>query len=168
MGRSSLQNVMSLQDPAQSWNFDLFLPSIPGSSDTRDLTFKCMTTDLPGAGLEPVEVALHGVTLKFAGRAIYTHTLNAVFLEMSDWGTRQKFVNWRESIRSWQQNTGSIAAAYKTSAQIVVYNDVPQVMRTVNITGLWPETIGDVPLNGGESATVSLTITFQYDFWTDV
>lgn len=167
MGRSSLTDVLSLQDPAVSWNFDLFLPSIPGSSDTKDLTFKCMTTDLPGMGIEAVETPLHGVVLNYAGRKIYTHTLNATFMETADYMTREKFRRWSESIRSWPNNSGTLAAAYKVSAQIVVYNDIPSVVRTCNVAGFWPETINEVALDGGASNLVTLQIGFRYDFWID-
>lgn len=167
MGRSSLANVASLQDPAMSYNFDLFLPSIPGSSDTRDLTFKCMSTDLPGASLDVVKVDLHGVTLNFAGRATYTHTMAVTFLETADYSTRDKFIKWRDSVRSWGNNTGSLAASYKTVAFISVYNDLPQVTRTCKITGFWPSVIADVPLNGAESNAVTLAITFSFDYFED-
>lgn len=168
MGRSSLQDVLSLQDPAVSWNFDLLLPSIPGSSDTRDLTFKCMTTDLPGSAIDPVEVALHGVTLQYAGRKTYTHDLNATFLESADYMTREKFRRWQESMRSWRNNSGSLAAAYKVQAQIVVYNDIPAVVKTCQVTGLWPATINEVPLDGSASNLVTLQIGFKFDLWDDI
>jgi hypothetical protein len=167
MPRSSLFDVLSLQDPASSWNFDLFLPTIPGSSDTRDLTYKCMTTDLPGSGMDNMEVALHGVSLQYAGRRIYTHTLNATFLETADWSTREKFKRWHDEMRSWTNNSGSIAAAYKVNAQIVVYNDIPEVVRTCNIIGLWPETVTEVPLDGSASNLITLQISFRYDYWED-
>ena len=167
MARSSLYDALSVQDPAQTWNFDLFLPNIPGSSDTRDLTFKCMTADLPGMGLDPVEVPLHGVTLQYAGRAIYTHTMNVTFLETADWGTREKFRRWREVIRSWTNNSGSFASTYKVTGQMVLYNDLPQVVRTINLYGLWPETINEVQMDGGQSGIVQQTIQFRYDYVQD-
>lgn len=166
--RTSLQDVLSLQDPALSYNFDLFLPNIPGSSDTRDLTFKCMTTDLPGVAVDPVDVALHGVNIPFAGRKIFTHTLNATFLETADWMTREKFRRWNEFIRSWDNNSGSLAAAYKVDSQIVLYNDVPEVVRTTNLIGLYPETVAEVPLDGGASNLITLQITFKYTLWRDL
>lgn len=166
--RTSLQDVLSLQDPALSYNFDLFLPNIPGSSDTRDLTFKCMTADLPGVALDPVDVPLHGVNIPFAGRKIYTHTINATFLETADWMTREKFRRWNEFIRSWRNNSGSLAAAYKVNSQMVLYNDVPEVMRTTNLYGLYPETMAEVQLDGGASNLISLQITFKYTDWVDV
>lgn len=167
MGRTSLQDVLSLQDPAVSWNFDLFLPAIPGSSDTRNLTFKCMTTDLPGATIEAVGVSLHGVELQFAGRKTYTHTLNATFLETADYDTREKFRRWQESMRSWKNNTGTLAAQYKVTGQVVVYNDIPAVMKTVNVIGMWPETMAEVPLDGSQSSLITLQIGFKFDLWDD-
>lgn len=166
--RTSLQDVLSLQDPAASYNFDLFLPNIPGSSDTRDLTFKCMTTDLPGVGVDPMDVALHGVNVPFAGRKIYTHTLAATFLETADWMTREKFRRWNEFIRSWKQNSGSLSSAYKVDSQIVLYNDIPEVVRTTNLLGLYLENMAEVQMDGGSSTLVTLQCTFKYTMWEDV
>jgi hypothetical protein len=167
MARTSLADVSSIADPATSWEYDLLLPSIPGSSDTRQLTYRCQSSALPGVGLEPVEVALHGVVLKFAGRAIYTHTFESVFMEGSDYATRTAFVNWKESARSWVNNSGTLASQYKVNAQIVLYNSLPQVTKTVNIFGLFPETVGDYPLDGSASNLMTLTVTWQFDYLTD-
>ncbi len=125
-----------------------------------------MTTALPGMNLDNVEVALHGVTLNFAGRATYPGTFNATFLEMRDWGTREMFRRWRETIRSWTQNSGTFASAYKVTADLVVYNDIPQPVRTIRVYGVWPEQIADIQLDGGASNVVTTEITFRYD-WTD-
>lgn len=169
MARSSLWDVRSIGDPAQSWNFDLFLPTIPGSSDARDLTFKCKTTDLPGFGLETLDVALHGVSIPYAGRAVYTHSLNATFLETRDWSTRDKFWKWRELARSWKNNSGSYYSTYAVDGvELVVYDDLPQVVRTIKVWGFWPETIAEVNLDGSASSEVLQTITFKYAFTEDL
>lgn len=166
--RTSLNDVLSLQDPAMSYNFDLFLPNIPGSSDTRDLSFKCMTADLPGVALEVADVALHGVQVPYAGRKLYTHTLNATFLETADWMTREKFRRWNEFTRSWKNNSGALAAAYKVNAQMVLYNDVPEVVRTTNLLGLWLESFAEVQMDGGASNLITLSCVFRYTSWDDV
>jgi hypothetical protein len=168
MARTSLANVQSIADPATSWEYDLFLPAIPGSADTRQLTYRCQSTALPGAALDPVTVALHGVELRYAGRAIYTHTFESVFMEGSDYATRTAFMNWRESARSWQNNSGTLASAYKVNGQIVVYNSIPNVVKTVNVFGMWPETIADYAMDGTASNLITLTITWNYDFLTEV
>jgi hypothetical protein len=167
MARTSLANVSSIADPATSWEYDLFLPTIPGSTNTSQVTFRCQSSALPGAALDPVEVALHGVVLKYAGRAIYTHTFESVFMEGSDYLMRTTFINWRESARSWLNNTGTLASAYKVNGQIQVYNSIPNVVKTVNIYGMWPETVGDYPLDGTASNLLTLTVTWQFDYTED-
>jgi hypothetical protein len=107
------------------------------------------------------------VVLKYAGRAIYTHTFESVFMEGSDYLTRNAFYNWKESARSWINNSGTLAAQYKVNGQIVVYNSIPNVVRTINVYGMWPETVGDYPLDGTASNLLTLTVTWQFDFIED-
>jgi hypothetical protein len=164
MARTSLSNVQSIADPATSWEFDLFLPTIPGSSNTSQLTYRCQSTVLPGVAIEPVTVALHGVELRYAGRAIYTHTFESVFMEGSDYLTRNAFYNWKESARSWINNSGTLAAQYKVNGQIVVYNSIPNVVRTINVYGMWPETVGDYAMDGTASTLVTMTVTWNFDY----
>lgn len=168
MARSSIFDVRSVGDPAQSWNFDFFLPTIPGSPDSRDLTYKCQTTDLPGMGLDVVDVALHGINIPYAGRAIYTHTINVTFLETRDWSTREKMRRWRETARSWINNSGAYYETYAVDAEIALYDDLPQVVRTVKLHGLWPETISEVSLDGSSSNLVLQTVTFRYAYPEDL
>lgn len=167
MGRSSLQNVLALPDAAQTWNCDLFFPSIPGMTNTLPLTYKCQVPTLPGFGLDPVPIELHGVTKKEAGRAIYDHTMNCTFLETVDWATRDAFLNWRESIRSWKKNTGSVSAAYKVNGQLVVYDNQPVPTRIITIYGMWPETVDAVQMEGNASTAVMLSVTLSYDYTDD-
>ena len=50
----------------------------------------------------------------------------------------------------------------------MLYNDVPEVVRTTNLIGLYPETVAEVQLDGGASNLISLQITFKYTLWRDV
>ncbi len=168
MSRSSIQDTLSLGDPAQLWNFDFFIPVVPGASDTRHLTFRCQTTDLPGTALEPLEVSLHGHTIQYAGRRIYTHTINVQFLETFDWATRALFTNWIEIARSWRNNSGSYFSTYAVSGLIVLYDDIPQPVRTTQLNYMWPESISEIQLDGSQSGAVQLSIAFRYTDWQDV
>ncbi len=166
MARTGLSDINSLADPALSWNFDLFLPIIPGSSDTRDLTFRCMSTDLPGTQLEPVDVELHGVRVPFAGRRMYTQEMNVTFLETVDWATRQKFFNWCDIARSWVNNSGTQSTGYKVAGQITCYDDIPNIAANNNIVGLFPSTVGEIQLDGAQNSVVTLQVTFKYTLIT--
>lgn len=167
MARTGLSDVNSIPDPAQGWEFDLFLPTIPGTSDTKQLTFRCMSTSLPGTELDRVSVALHGVEKIFAGRRNYSHNINTTFLEAIDWKTRDSIKKWIDTARNWITNTGTQSQTYKVNAQIVLYNDQPQVARTIIVYGLWPQQMNDVALDGGQSNHVQLDVTWSFDLTDD-
>jgi hypothetical protein len=168
MARTSLYDISAVADPAQSWNFDLFLPTIPGSSDTRALTWKCMTTALPGFNLDRVVAPLHGMELVYAGRKTFSHSFTSTFMEAADWSTRSQFYAWSELTRSWINNSGSFASAYKVNGDLVVYNDLPQVARTIRCVGMWPAEVSDVELDGSASNLVTLSITWSFDYVYDI
>ncbi len=167
MARTSVQDVSSIPDPALVWNFDLMLPSIPGSSDTRQLTYRCMTQTLPGSELDSVAIKLHGIELRRRGARNWSHTMTTEFMEAVDWNTRNQFFAWMESAQSWVNNTGSPSSVYLVNGQIILYTDAPAVAKTVLVRNMWPQAIQDVNLDGGNGAgMVQLGITWSYD-WTE-
>lgn len=169
MARTSLQDVLSLGDVAQTWNFDIFFPYLPGSASSRDLTFRCMTTDLPGTQLEVVEAPLHGVVIPYAGRRMFTQTMNVTFLETFDWGTREKFRRWIAIARDWRTNSGSFFATYAIGGvQLVTYNDIPQPVNVTQLNYVWPTEMQEVALDGGQSGLVQLTVVFKYVDWETI
>jgi hypothetical protein len=168
MGRTSFQNILALPDAAQSWNFDLFVPRLPGGViEAQNLTYRCKTTELPGSTIEPVAIELHGVKKVEAGRAQYSHTFTAAFMETVDWATYLAFRGWRDSMRSWKNNSGTDSSSYKVNLELDLYDNKPEIARTIILGGCWPTGITQVPLNGAESAAVELTIEFSFDYMDD-
>jgi hypothetical protein len=165
MARTALSDVQAIPDPALVWNFDLLLPAIPGSSNTSQLTYRCMSTGLPGSQLMKVDVQLHGVHLVRRGARDWSHAFSSTFLEAVDWNTRNAFFNWMEAAQSWVNNTGSPSSTYLANGQIVLYTDAPAVAKTVQVIGMWPEQINDVTMDGAQGgAHVSLEIQWAYDY----
>lgn len=120
---------------------------------------------MPGTQLEPLDVALHGVQIPYAGRRMYTQSLNVTFLETYDWETRSKFFRWMELARSWTNNSGSYHATYSTTALLIVYDDIPQPIKTNRIFNIWPENVQEVQLDGSQSGPVVLSVGFKYSHW---
>lgn len=168
MGRSAITDILSLPDPALSWNFDLFLPTIPGSSDTRDLTFKCKTAAMPGTQLESIDVELHGVTIPYAGRRMFTHDLSVTFLETMDWSTREKFRRWIATARDWRTNSGSNFATYAVTGLLITYDNIPQPVTTTQVNYMFPIDLADVELDGSQSGPVMPQVNFKYCDWQTV
>lgn len=164
MARTSLSDVSGLADPILSYNFDLMFPSIPGGGDTRALTVKCMTTALPGMELEQVTSALHGVEVSHAGRQIYSKTFQATFYETRDGQTRGAIRRWIEFARNNGKNTGNFKRDYAIAAELLVYDDIPNIINTIKVFGLFPKQIDDQSFDGSNSNVITSSVTFSYDY----
>lgn len=162
--RTSLQDVRSLPDPLQAYNWDLIIPVMPGTSNTKAFTFKAQSTSIPGFLLEQVPVALHGVELRFAGRANYSHSFPVTLIETRDVGTRNMLRRWQKIARDWQTNTGTYKSVYSTTVQLVLYDDIPTEVMSINLIGCWPETVDDSQIDNANSAVVMTQVTLSYDY----
>lgn len=168
MARTHLQEVQALVDPLQQYNWDIFIPNMPGTADSRTFTYKAQTTSIPGSMLESVPVNLHGVELRFAGRRNYSHSLNVTLIETRDVGTRESLMTWQNMARDWINNSGNYKSVYGTTIEMVLYDDIPQEIRTIRLIGAWPETVDDTSLDNSQSGVVTTSVTFSYDYCVDV
>ena len=168
MARTSHADIMGLPDAAQTWNFDLIFPRIPGSSIRADtLKFKVKTTSIPGSSVEPVKIELHGVAKQEAGRATYEHTFNCMFMETIDYQTYLAFRQWRDYMRSWKRTSGTNSQAYKVSLELDLYDNAGETMQTVKLVGAFPTTMTEINLDGAQSAVIDISMGFSFDYIDD-
>lgn len=163
MARSGLQEVTSILDVLQTWNWDVVIPRIPGADDTRELTYKCTSTSIPGSSVEIVGLEAHGVKLNFAGRRIWGQTWEATFVESRDANTRGIFMAWLEMMRSWVNNTGSYKSQYAVPIELTQYDDLPQEARNIKMINAFPTNLADVALDNA-SGIIQYVVTFSYDY----
>jgi len=164
MARTSYSNVLALPDAALQFQFDLFFPTIPGGGNAQNLTYKVKGTSIPTSKIEPVVIELHGGKKQEAGRAQYDHTFTCTFMETVDYSTLLAFRAWRNYMRSWKNNTGANAAAYKVNLELDVYDNAGNIMQTLIMAGAWVQDIAEVTLNGASSEAVEISITFSFDY----
>lgn len=162
MARTSLADVRSLPDPLLTYNWDIIFPVIPGSGDTRSLTFKALSTSIPGKMLEQVPANLGPAELRYAGRENNSHAWQCTIHETRDTGTRDVLRRWQSIIRNNRLNTGSYKSVYSVPVELVLYDDVPQAVRRIVLLGAWPETLDDSQLDRASGA-VQVSVTFSYD-----
>lgn len=168
MARTGLTDVASIPDPLYQFNFDLFLPTIPGGGDPRSLTLRCKSTQIPDLQLEPVVVEYHGVKLQYAGREIYTNTLDCTFIEGRDLSVRDAIQNWMYFARDIRKNSGNYKANYAVVGDLTLYDDKGSVARSVRMFNVWPTNLQPGQLDGGANSVVEITCTFSYDWTQDI
>lgn len=163
MARSGINEVASVLDPLQTWNYGVQINLPAGLGDSRELIYKCTGTSIPGSQIEQAKLEAHGVGLNFAGRRVWGGTWNATFFESRTASTRGLLFSWMELARSWRLNSGTYKAQYATTALISLYDDLPQEVRQILVYGVWPQSMDDVTLD--QSSTVmAYNMTFSYDF----
>ena len=166
MSRTSLQNVQSIKDILQTWNWDVFFPFIPGVADTKPFSYKMISTVIPGTTVEQVPLEAHGVKLNFAGRRQWSGSWEATVVESRDVSTRQILVSWMEFQRSWKNNTGSYKQDYAVTGELVLYDDIPTEVSSIWMYGMFPMTVSDPALDNS-SGIVTYSVTFSFDYTED-
>lgn len=169
MSRTKLIDVGGLPDPLMQYNFDLFVPNVPGVTgfDARDFKTRVLTTSIPGRTIEPVEVSLHGVTIDYAGRVQYQRTLAFEMLETRNMKARDVLMAWHKFTRD-NSSQGSYHAEYSTSADLRLYDDKDNIVRTIRLQNAWLESFDDSGLDGASSAAVQVSGSLRYFYYDDV
>ena len=167
MGRTSLQNMQSVLDPLQAWNWDITFPRIPGTADTRQMTYRAVSTSIPGTSLEDVTWEGHGIKLHYAGKRRYADSWTIDIIEVRDASSRDMLLNWVELARSWVNNSGSYKSTYAVPVEVSLYDDIPNDIRDIQLVNAFPTAIGDVTLDQG-SDIIKYQVTLAFDLFIDV
>lgn len=163
--RPGLQEIQSILDPLQAWNWNLLIPLIPGTADTRQISYKAISTTVPGSQVEQVPLETHGIKLNYAGRRVWSGTWNVTLVETRTASTRDSLLKWMDLARSWSGNSGSYKSVYGVTAELQLFDDLPQIIRSIRLYGLFPTQIDDASLEQS-SSIVQYSCTFSYD-WTE-
>lgn len=164
MSRTSLQDTSGLPDPLLSYNFDLIIPSVPGGGSGRGLTLRCKSSVLPGAQLEQVTAGLHGVEVNYAGRQIWTKTFTATFVETRDVEVRNRILAWIKFARDNKNNSGNYKAGYAVDVVMLLYDDIPNVVKECTIVKVFPLSLEDATMDGSQGQLVEISVNFSYDY----
>lgn len=163
MARTHLSEMLLVADPLQTWNWDIIIPNVPGGAAPRAITYKAISTEVPASSMEQVPLNAHGVKLNFAGRRTWSGTWTVEMFETRTEGTRDALFRWLEFARSWEQNSGNYKENYAVTAELILYDDIPQEVRRIKVFGAFPTEVGTAQLNQ-ESDIIRYSVTFSFDY----
>jgi len=164
MPKITLDDVYALGDLIPSDNYELVFGNIPGVSNSKGLTIKCLNTSYPGMSIEvmPVNVAAHVVT--FTGRKMYPRKLQAQFIEDSTMATMTQLRTWMEYCTGSDSGAASgTKAQYAVQGILNIYNQQAVLIDTVTFDNLFPEEISDTAITGESTTMFQINVTFSYD-----
>lgn len=166
MAKSSLTEMRGLPDPLQAYKFDLIISGMPVGS-MQALKLRCRSTQIPGLTLEDSKIQAHGVDLGYAGRTVFEQNQTAQFFETRDMAVRDSIRPWMDFCTNTVQNTGEYKVNYEATADIVLYDQRNNVIRTIRLFGFFPKQL-DSPSTGSDSTPVEYSCTFHYDYHVDL
>lgn len=166
MAFNALQDGRALADPLLTYKWDVTVPVMPGTPNSRTFQTKGLSTSIPGSMIEQVAVNLGGYELRYAGRENNSHSFQITLHETRDMGTRDMLRRWQKIARDNSNNTGNYKSVYSTTVELALYDDTNTVIKRISLIGCWPETIDDAALDRASGA-VQISCTLSYDFFEE-
>ena len=123
--RTVLSEVMNIQDPLYSDNFELYFPNLPialgNTQKNRDgLRIQCKTATIPGISNEAQDLTLHGFKIQCAGRTVFSNSLSAGYIESRDLLVQRTLKNWVNSVRDFRTQKSVGKQNYTTLGQLII------------------------------------------------
>jgi len=164
------------QDGARPNLFDVTMafPTIFGVAGdaSKQLTFTCKTSALPGSTLGMVNLQYFGREVKLAGNRTFADWSLTVIND-EDFLVRKAFERWMGGINTHSTNLrlggATSSFAYTADAIVTQYGKTGNVIKSYKLIGAFPTDLAQIDLGGGSNDTIEeFTVTLAYQFWQTV
>jgi len=163
-----IESLRSLAEPLKSYNFEIYIPVVPGGADLQgeDIRFYCRTGIIPGETQEPIVVDSGGHQVMFAGRTTYSHQFPVSMRLHEDLKVINMLRTWRDLLFNKQTGAQSVASEYKAQTLYAILLDsAKNPVQYYRAVGAWPSVVPDVPLGYGGNEALELQVVFTFDYW---
>ena len=137
-------------------------------SDTRDISMRCESVQLPGRNLATgTDSNIYGPTREIVEGVTYAEDLNMVFQASSGLDERVFFENWQR--QAFNEQTWNIGYYNDYVADIDIYLLDKQNQRRygLKIHEAYPKTITATDLNSGtNNEIIKISVSFSFRYWT--
>jgi hypothetical protein len=166
----TLDEVNKQKDVMDTVHFALRFGNIPGfSGDSSPMTILCQTASIPGLTIEPVEVGLHGHTVRFRGRKTFSGTMSIGFVETASYEIQRRLRAWNEyCVGTNTSSSGGYKDQYAITAELEVYDVTQKIADRLSIFGVWPSDVPEVQLDGQSAQAMLINPSFTFDYFTSI
>ena len=154
---------------ARANQFQVTMP-FPGfatqGGETRQMSFLCQATNLPGMTLGEVDVKFRGRSLYIAGDRTFETWTTTIFND-TDFLIRNAMERWMNGINAMSDNSGlENPADYMVDAFVDQLDRAGQVIKSYTFRGMFPQTIAPIELTyDGNDAVEEFEVTYRYQFF---
>ena len=130
--------------------------------------FMVQSAQIPEATLNVVQTSYFGRQIKFAGNRTFADWTVSIIND-EDFLIRDGMEKWSNAINDLRTNLRSFSlrttAQYKTNATVTQFSKTGTPLRTYNFIGLFPVSVGAIPLDWATDEIERFDVTFSYDYW---
>lgn len=150
--------------------------SVPGalgidSVSVDKFRFVCRTAALPESTISPIEIPYFGRKIKVAGERTFSDW-SVTVMNDEDFAVRAMFETWSNALNRLVSNVrdpGISAEQYKTDLEIIQYSKDGGEIRSYQLVGAFPTSIGEITLGWDSASQIEeFPVTFSYDYWVPV
>ena len=154
---------------ARPSQFMVMIQNPVASSTTLDKTpFMVQSAQIPEATLNVVQTNYFGRQIKLAGNRTFADWTVSIIND-EDFLIRDAMERWSNAINGLRTNLRNFSLAttaqYKTNATVTQFSKTGDPLRTYNFIGLFPVSVGAIPLDWGTDEIERFDVTFSYDYW---
>lgn len=161
---------------AKSSLFDVRInrPFSPDTGIERDLTMRCIATDLPGSNINTLDHSYAGPTHKIATGSSFLDQNFSILLS-EDMSEKKYFEEWKTKIVG-NYSTGQMSpnmfnigyySEYIGSVVITTYKETGEKSYSVKLHEAFPIMINSMPLAWATTDFLVLPVTFAFRFYTE-
>ncbi len=138
------------------------------SAAAEKVQFSCRAAQIPPAPLDPIPVAYFGRQIKVSGDRSFPDWTVTIYND-DDYAVRVMFERWSNEMNAMVSNVMSESMYplnYKTTAKVLQYNKIGNIIRAYDFYGIFPVNVDAIPLDWDQTNTIEqFDVTFSYDYW---
>jgi len=136
-------------------------------STTRNLTFRCEMSEMPGRTLGTTERKIGSAPIeKFPYQSIY-NDVSMTFIVSRDMSEKLFFDQWQEYINPSSTYNFNYKVNYASDIGITQYNDNNEVTYRAVLVDAFPIVVNQLDLDWSNEGYHKLTVTFAYTKWQE-
>ena len=136
---------------------------------SRKFDFTCKAAAIPSSQMGVAEIPYMGRQIKVPGDKTWDDWNVTVMLD-TDFATRDVFETWHDLLLGFRSNVASSGFANPSNAfataTVYALDRYDQIVKTYEIEGMWPTSIGEVTLGYDQNDQIAeMPVTFAVNGW---
>lgn len=173
MATFTIDQLRNLPDYQQMTKWDMRFLTLPlvgvlAFPLANDINIRCESVEIPRATTNQIDVDIRGHRTVIPGITNYQNTMTITFTETVDNKIKLFLKAWRELLWGTRTGTSFSKSQVEGTLQLMMLNNQDQAIYNFIVYGCFPLESDLGTLDGSSSEIMRPSVTFAYDYFTDL